>query len=137
MSYRFLGFLVRDISTPPKELPKAAVWRPITEPFAGIGVRWNPDAEQLPKLSDADARAEQLGLDSAGDWLFLDYSCWAGRIDSVRGQGRRGMQSLGPVDETDVDKAQEVYVDLMNTFGVAPEDALAFPPFTRGFWGTA
>jgi hypothetical protein len=53
----------------------------------------------------------------------------------VYGLGVSGGRVFGPVSESDRDKARSAYLELMGAFGVAPADALNFPPFVRGFWG--
>jgi hypothetical protein len=53
----------------------------------------------------------------------------------VYGVGASGGREFGPVSGSDFDKARAAYLELMGAFGIAPADALDFPPLTRGFWG--
>lgn len=137
MAYRFAGFFAKPLIDCPADLPNDAVWRTISTPFVGVGVRLpsllgeSPDPRQVGRLRC------QVGLHTAREWLYLTYDCWAGRIDYVFGLGVSASRAFGPIRairESDAEKAREAYLDLMGEFGVGPADALVFPPFERGFW---
>jgi hypothetical protein len=135
MAYWFAGFFVKPPFNPPTVLPEGAVLRNITVPFVGVGVRVSALLGKTPSAEAVDLLAEQLGISHAGDWIYLTYTCWAGRIDSVYGLGSSGGQRFGPIEEDAVARTKDAYLQLMGEFGVSPEDALRFPPFERGFWG--
>ena len=48
---------------------------------------------------------------------------------------RPGGHVPASVSESDLDKLRAAYLELMGAYGVAPADALNFPPFARGVWG--
>ena len=133
--YRFTGFFARPAVERPATLPAGAVWREIAAPFAGVGVRLPELTGKEPGLDEARRLLAEVGLGGAADWMFIDYVTWAGPIDSVYGLGSSGGRAFGPVTESDGDKTRAAYLELMGAFGVAPADALNFPPFVRGFWG--
>jgi hypothetical protein len=137
MSYSFAGFFVRPPLEPPSDLPAGAVWRAIEEPFVGSGVRLPDLLGKTPAPAEVKHLACRLGFAATSDWIFITYSCWAGRIELVYGFGSRGGRPFGPIDGWAVDECKVPYVRLMADFGVAPEDALNFTPFRRGFWGSA
>jgi hypothetical protein len=137
MAYWFAGFFARPPVARPAALPPGACWKAIAEPFDGIGVRL-PDLEgEEPPVETIEALAKQFGLGGATTWVYLTYTCWAGRVDSVYGLVRTPQEQFGPLGESDGDKVRQAYLDLMARFGVAEHDALDFPPFYRGFWGDA
>jgi hypothetical protein len=137
MAYRFAGFFARPMIERPAALPGTVVWREITVPFVGVGVRLPVtgfgDDEPVP--AEAGRLLAEVGLNRATDWVYLNYVTWAGRIDSVYGLGSSGGREFGPVSESDGDKTRTAYLALMDSFGVSQADALNFPPFVRGFWG--
>jgi hypothetical protein len=133
--YSFAGFFAKPPVRRPDVPIEGAVWRDITTPFVGVGVRLAALLDHKPDPVRVEALAGQLGIDRATDWLFLDYVCWGGRIDFVYGLGVRGGRRFGPAEEPDEPQATETYVSLMREFGVERADAMMFPPFERGFWG--
>jgi hypothetical protein len=133
--YRFAGFFAKPLIDRPARLPEEAVWRTISVPFEGIGVRLPALIGESPSPSEVNRLLQEVGLHAAMDWLYITYDCWAGRIDSVYGLGVRSGQFFGPVKESDISQVKAVYLALMREFGVQPDDALRFPPFVRGFWG--
>jgi hypothetical protein len=137
VSYRFNGFFARPPVDRPAALPEGAVWRDITAPFAGVGVRIRVTGlgDDEPGPEEARKLLAAVGLIGASDWVYLSYVTWAGRIDSVYGLGVSGGRAFGPVGESAHDKVRAAYLELMGAFGVAEADALNFPPFVRGFWG--
>jgi hypothetical protein len=135
--YRFAGFFAKPWIDRPTSLPEGAVWRSVSVPFAGVGVRLPALIGQSPDPAEVERLLRQVGLHAATDWLYLTYDCWAGRIDYVYGLGVRSGHAFGPAKESDVSKVRAAYLELMGEFGVQPADALAFPPFVRGFWGDA
>ena len=135
MAFWFSGFFARPPVSRPETLPEGAVWRQISAPFAGVGVRLEHLSGKKPAPDRVEALARQLGIARATDWLYLTYVCWAGRVDSVYGLGVRGGRLFGPIVESAVRLARDAYLELMGEFGVGPADALRFPPFERGFWG--
>ena len=137
MAYRFTGFFARPTIEPPAMLPDTAVWREITVPFFGVGVRLavTGRGDEEPTPAEARRLRAEVGLDGAADWLYLNYVMWAGRIDSVYGLGASGGREFGPVGESDQAKTRATYLELMAAFGVSQAEALNFPPFVRGFWG--
>ena len=137
LAYRFTGFFTRPPTEPPAMLPGGAVWREITTPFAGVGVRLSVLADDRPGAAEAIRLLAEVGLGDATDWIYARYVTWAGRIESVYGLGVSGGKAFGPIHATDEGEARDAYLTLMGGFGVTPADALSFPPFVRGFWGEA
>ena len=135
MAYWFAGFFVRPTLERPAVLPGTVVWREIVAPFVGVGVRLPGLTQDKPGPDEAWRLLAEVGLGGSTDWLYLNYVTWAGRIDSVYGLGAASGREFGPASESGVDKARAAYLGLMGWFGVAPADALRFPPFARGFWG--
>ena len=138
MAYWFSGFFARPQIPRPAIFPARACWRSITAPFDGVGVRLPELQEERPEVERIEALADQLGLSASQSWVYLTYTCWAGKIDSVYGmaQSQDGVR-IGPLDESDWKKTKETYVALMAHFGILAQDALDFAPFRRGFWGDA
>ncbi|MBM3978831.1 MAG: hypothetical protein FJ304_00835 [Planctomycetes bacterium] len=135
MSYRFTGFFARpDLAAPTLVLPYA-VWREITAPFVGVGLRVTGLANDESAPDEAQRLLADVGLSDAADWLYLHYSTWAGQIECVYGLGVVAGQSFGPVRDDSRNGTRQAFLQLMANFGIAPADALAFPPFVRGFWG--
>jgi hypothetical protein len=137
VAYEFAGFFARPTVLRPNVLPEGAVWRTITAPFVGIGVRLptTDDPVVLPTPADVQALARSLGVFATDRWVYLNYVCWGGDIDFVHGLGSRDGVTFGPVEESDLDKVEAAYTGLMENFGISKVDALQFEPFTRGFWG--
>jgi hypothetical protein len=133
--YRFTGFFARSVDERPATLPAGAVWREVAAPFSGVGVRLPGLANDEPGPDEARRLLAEVGLGGVADWLFINYVTWAGPIESVYGLGSSGGQTFGPVGESARDNVRAAYLELMGAFGVAPADALNFPPFVRGFWG--
>lgn len=134
MAYRFVGIFSRATVIPPKAPGPPFVWRQITEPFHGIGA-CNLDWQTGDRPLDAEVRAlvSHLGLD-AYDWIYLDYTTWAGPIEFVRAFGQSSGQPFGPIEGDDA-KATDAFVTAMAHFGIPRETALRFKPFERGYWG--
>ena len=137
MAYWFAGFFARPRFPQPGELPANADWRPLSAPFDGVGVRLPDLNGEEPTLETIRSLATQLGFDQSDSWIYLTYTCWGGRIDSVYGFSRSARGELGPIEESDGDKVEDAFVTLMEHFGVAASDARNFEPFRRGFWGDA
>lgn len=137
MAYRFNGFLARPTVPRPATLPEGTVWRDITTPFHGVGIRIHVTGlgDNEPGSDEARRLLTAVGLGSAPDWMYLSYVTWAGQIDHVYGLGVSGGREFGPVSSSDRDTVREGYLVLMAAFGVSAADALNFPPFVRGFWG--
>jgi hypothetical protein len=135
--YQFAGFFARPPVSPPNRLPDDAVWRDVTVPFAGVGVRLPALLGKAPPAPEVMDLARRLGIDRARDWLFIVYDCWGGRIDYVYGLGTRDGQTFGPTEESAIAQVEGEYVVLMEQFGVLQQDALHFAPFERGYWGEA
>jgi hypothetical protein len=133
--YRFTVFFARPAIERPAALPAGAVWREVTAPFAGVGVRLPGLANDEPGSDEPRRRLAEVGLGGASDWVVLNYVTWAGPIDSVYGIGATGGRDFGPVSESDRGKARAAYLELIGAFGVVPTDALNLPPFVRGFRG--
>jgi hypothetical protein len=135
VTYRFNGFFARPPVSRPTGLPAGAVWRDITAPFVGVGVRIRVTGlgDGEPGPVEARQLLAAVGLAGASDWLYLSYVTWAGPIDHVYGLGVSAGREFGPVSEGD--EARAAYLALMAEFGVSEADALNFPPFVRGFWG--
>ncbi len=135
MAYWFTGFFARPIIELPAAFVGTTVWRAIAVPFVGVGIRLPGLTNDEPGIAEARGLLAEVGLVGATDWIYLKYVTWAGRIDSVYGLGSSGGHEFGPVSETDLDKARNAYLELMDKFGIAPAEAVNFPPFVRGFWG--
>ena len=135
--YEFTGFFARPAIRQSVAVPPGTVWREITSPFIGVGVRL-PDSDGEPELLapfDVEALARQLGLEAADCWVYLNYVCWGGAIDFVYGLGSARGRPFGPVKEDDQGTVEAAYIGLMEQFGVPAEVALQFEPFRRGYWG--
>jgi hypothetical protein len=137
MGYQFAGFFASPAVPQPEGLPAGAVWREITSPFVGVGIRLPALIGKTPTRAEVETLARQLGIHTADRWLYLTYSCWAGRIDFVYGLGFRSGEVFGPVEEDGRDKVKAAYTGLMAEFGISLEEALDFEPFHRGYWGEA
>lgn len=135
MSYTFAGFFASPPIQRPPQLPAGAIWREITDPFAGVGLRLPALVGKQVSEAQVLELAQSLGLSVANQWLFLQYDCWAGQVDFAYGLGAVEGRVFGPVEESARDKVQSVYTNLMGAFGVSQEPTLDFPPFHRGFWG--
>ncbi|QDV38801.1 hypothetical protein [Tautonia plasticadhaerens] len=143
MAYWFAGFFAKPAVDAPGELPEDAAWRVVESPFSGVGLRMPDLLDARPEVVRVLELARGLGIDRAEDWIFLVYTCFGGRVDSVFGLGRRGSRDFGPIEEDDElgkNPAEErptsrASLDLMAAFGVAEEDARDFAPFRRGYWG--
>jgi hypothetical protein len=133
--YQFAGFFAKPVIDLPEILPEGAVWRTISIPFQGVGVRLAALLGESPEPRRVNGLLEQLGLQDSIDWLYLTYVCWGGQLDYVYGLGVRGGQAIGPIEESDEARVDDAYLELMGQFGVEPADARRFPPFIRGFWG--
>jgi hypothetical protein len=136
MAYEFAGYFARPPVPYPEALPPGAVWREISAPFVGVGVRLPSllDDDALPSPPDLHALATALGLHAADRWSYLTYICWGGDIDFVYGLGFGSGVAFGPVKEDDHDKVEAAYTGLMEQFGVAAEASQRFEPFMRGYW---
>jgi hypothetical protein len=132
--YRFTGFFARPVIDRPATLPTKSSWREVATPFAGVGVSLPGLANDKPDSAEARRLLAEVGLGGATDWLFINYVTWAGPIDSVYGLGVSGDREFGTSSESDRETTRAAYLELMGAFGVAPADALNFPPFVRGFW---
>jgi hypothetical protein len=133
MTYEFTGFFARPNVPWPANLPQGTVWREISTPFIGVGVRLPGSEDRHPTPAETDMLIRQLGLEAADCWIYLIYVCWGGGIDFVYGFGSRDGVLFGAVKEFARD-AEKVYTDLMEQFGVPAEVALQFEPFRRGYW---
>ena len=133
--YQFTGFFARPAVERPATLPVGAVWREIVAPFAGVGVSLSQLAHEEPPLEEAQRLLAEAGLGGAANWLFIRYITWGGPIDRVYGLGSCGGRAFGPFGDDTREEVRATYLRVMGAFGVAPDDALDFPPFVRGFWG--
>jgi hypothetical protein len=135
MTYIFTGFFATSPIKSPSQLPEHAVWREITHPFIGIGLLL-PDFEHAEeKESYILDLASKFGFSLTSRWIFLDYVCWAGNIDSVYGFGCVEGEQFGPIEESNYENVENAYVEIMSRIGVSANDALYFEPFVRGYWG--
>ncbi len=133
--YRFAGFFAKPLIDRPADLPDGTVWRTISFPFVGVGVRLPSLIGESPVPVKVEELLRKVGLHTAKVWLYLTYDCWAGRIDYVYGLGASDGRGFGPIDESAANKAQAAYLSIMGEFGITPTDALDFQPFVRDFWG--
>lgn len=135
MTYRFAGFFAGPSIPLPKELPGGAVWREISIPFVGVGLRLESLIGESPEVSVIKALADQFGFSRAERWIYLTYDCWGGQLDFVYGLGVKDNVSFGPRESSEEDLVEEEYLGLMQAFGLEAPDALDFAPFRRRFWG--
>jgi hypothetical protein len=97
MAYWFTGFFAQPRMVVPDKLLPGVLWKEITSPFLGVGVRLSKqDDENLPETVEVEAIARQLGFNTADAWIFLVYVCWAGRIDFIYGLGQHRGAKFGP-----------------------------------------
>ena len=138
MAYWFSGFFARPNVAPPVVLPARACWRTIAAPFDGVGVCLPELQGERPAIQVVEGLATELGLAESQAWVYLTYTCWGGKIDSVYGiaESKHGGR-IGPLEEADGKKCKETYIALMAHFGISAADAVDFRPFHRGFWGDA
>lgn len=134
MAYWFAGFFARPAIPKPDDLRADALWREISQPFIGVGVRLPHLQGKCPSASEVATLADALGLGAADCWLYLTYTCWGGQIDSVYGLGSRGGVAFGPVEESARDTVEPAFIGLMSQLGVSNQDARQFAPFERGYW---
>ncbi|MCP3920987.1 MAG: hypothetical protein GY714_00225 [Desulfobacterales bacterium] len=135
MTYKFSGILTSDFYIEEGiDLKDIYSIRKIDSPFKGSGI-------YLPMYSDRDPNEEEIikivnsvGLSKSDNWLFINYICWAGRIDYVYAYLNSCGKITGPVEESDLNKTSDLFVNIMEGFGVPKEKALDFKPFYRGFW---
>ena len=147
MTYRFAGFLCPSRVERPASLPPGVVWREISEPFVGVGVRIEELVGKSPQVEEVDRFADALKIKTSPAWLYLTYDCWAGEVDFVYGLGfsngkafgslkeRLDDDVFGPLREESEASARDIFIQLMARIGLTPEQAMRFPPFERGFWG--
>jgi hypothetical protein len=140
VAYRFEGFFARPPVRRPESLRHGVVWRTISTPFVGVGVRL-PDvddelggSDELPAPTALLNLANELGLHAADSWIYLTYVCWGGDIDFVYGLGCSKGVPFGPVTESEHENVKGAYTSLMEKFGISAEIALRFDPFVRGYW---
>ncbi len=75
MAYRFAGSFAKPLIDHPVDLPGDTMWRTISAPFVGVGVRLpsllgeSPDPWQVGRLRC------RVGLHAAREWLDLMYDC--------------------------------------------------------------
>jgi hypothetical protein len=133
MSYQFAGFFTRSTVTL-KELPMDAIANQIVTPFIGTGVKIHSLIGKTHAVSELHELARKIGVTVADQWLYLTYDCWAGEIDYVYGfTANEGVLSP-PLEASSYDSVKITYLTLMSQFGISKLDALAFAPFTRGFF---
>lgn len=137
MTYRFAGFLSPCRIERPATLPAGAVWREITTPFGGSGVRLSGLIGQAPTVEVIHELARTLGFDSTDTWLYLTYDCWGGQIDFVYGVGLDAGEPFGPVEADARNVVEAAFTSLMAKLNLGAEQAMLFAPFERGFWGEA
>jgi len=135
VGYQFAGFFARQSSPPPPDLPSDAVWREITSPFIGVGLLLPALIGKVIKEDRVMGLAETYGLANVPTWIFLIYDCFGGQIDFVFGLGMSNGEPFGPIEDSSLARVAGSYTTLMSHFGLSEDEALAFPPFERGFWG--
>jgi hypothetical protein len=134
MSYTFAGFFVAQPLPRPSSLPSRAVWREVSSPFQGVGVRLPDLIGKTVQPEQVHAVARELGVTDAMTWLFLQYDTWAGEIDFVYGMGASEGTPFGHVEESEQGSVEAAYLAVMAKLGVAEKEAMNFAPFKRGFW---
>ncbi len=107
------------------------VFRELEVPFPGSGIL---TPEMTPTFDEALSYLKSLGA-SEHDWMFIDYSTWAGPVEYLLAFGVRNNEVFGPFEGED-DDGEEAYLVAMNAFGLTEKDAVPFAPFARGFWGS-
>jgi hypothetical protein len=141
--YYFAGFFAKPPVPSPSALPPGAVWRNVEAPFLGVGVRLSGWVEDRPGELSPQEMASGLGIAAAEDWLYIEYFCWGGVLESVSGIGSRGGRAFGNISAgserpwLNEGVVRTSYTTLMAEFGVAEADALSFPPFVHGYWDDA
>ena len=146
MTYIFTGFFIHDIdlgninSIELSQIDGDSVIKEIEKPFHGLGVRL-PNYDHLRQKAN-DIRigaikdwATRLGFHE-GKWIFLEYICWGGRLESVMGLVHNDTGNFVYISSDDYQDVDKVYTELMAHFGVSENHAMDFPPFYRKFWGT-
>ncbi|HJV02076.1 MAG TPA: hypothetical protein VJ752_16170 [Burkholderiaceae bacterium] len=135
MAYQFAGFLVpSDVElTQHSAIPAEAIFRRITIPFDGVGVRIPSLVGTAPAADEIKALAAATGIAQARSWLYLTYETF-GTIDWVYALGVQDGEAFGPIDDSNMETVGATFVDVMARIGVDSENALQFAPFKRGFW---
>jgi hypothetical protein len=135
MAYQFAGFFAPsdvEIINPPA-LPAEAIFRKITTPFIGVGVRLPSMVGMSPSVDEVNALAVATGIAQARTWLYLGYDTW-GNIDWVYALGAQDGKEFGPIDDSNLETVENTFVEVMARIGVDAQNALQFTPFVRGFW---
>lgn len=133
MAYQFHGFFIDKVQGNQSHISSDTnVIRNIDAPFSGLGVRLSqPPARDLATILELAAK---MTLPRDCVWIYLDYACWGGLVESVWGYVHGTETSYGPLYDCSY-TATESFQELMQAFGVLPKQALDFTPFRRGFWG--
>ena len=143
--YLFAGFFaIGEIARPQRITQPDVIWRQIESPFIGVGIRTGFLLQEEPEAAYVIALAKEFNISDSDAWIYLTYTC-AGGLDSVYGMGLAAGSWFGPRASSDLFRERpwsenvvtDVYVDLMGKFGLSRKDALNFPPFVRGFWGSS
>ncbi len=146
MTYIFTGFFIHDInlgkinSTELSQIDGDSVIKEIVKPFHGLGIR-------LPNYDYLRQKTNDIKIDEIKDWatrlgfyekrwIFLEYICWGGQLDSVMGLVHHNTGDFINLSSDDYEDVDKVYTELMVHFGVSEDHAMDFPPFYRKFWGT-
>lgn len=128
MAYKFTGFFSRSQQIKQSALMADHVFRELETPFVGCGIL---APEMRPSFNEALQYMQTLGIASQ-DWMYMNYSTWAGPVEYVLAFGMRNGQAFGPLEGEDQD-GEEAYENAMEVFGLA-DYAADFAPFERGFW---
>lgn len=144
MTYIFTGFFIHHVdldnidSIELSRIDGDSVIKVIEKPFHGLGIRL-PNYDYLRKkaddvkISEIKDWATRLGFQGR-KWIFLEYICWGGQLDSVMGTIHQETGEFTHLSSDDNQNADKVYLELMALFEVSKEDAIDFPPFYRKFW---
>jgi hypothetical protein len=135
MAYQFAGFFIKGKTHQLLELPNNAVVRQITSPFDGFGMRLPAYIGQTVTMEDVLQLSNSIGVSQSAEWIFIQYDCFGGQIDSVSGVTCSQACPSPYKEDSNYDTVQQSFLNLMQSFGVDHQDAINFPPFKRGFWG--
>ena len=136
MGYQFKGYFFKGFKVKHTTLlDKSYEIRTIEEPFQGSGILIEGLSNMIT-LDEIVELAEKLPIPKNVDWLFIEYDCWAGRIDYILGLTCIAGQINKLIEEDRMDFIDEAYIKLMQEFQISKEIAINFKPFERGFWGS-
>lgn len=136
MSYNFTGLLSNDTATLLPEDGDEAKFRSINHQNLKVGVFF-PTMEIDFNGSDSKTNQAVKNLSRYGitSGVLIDYSTWAGAIDSVRAVKVSNSKILKNTYKECEEISYQELSNFFETFEIILKDPTNFEPFSRGFWG--